>query len=81
MLVCVKQKICPSLIPVFTFDPVTRRICLAVFKEEFAHMVPLGMRSNPHKYLVLQEFSGAYWFHLSYYFTEIPHDILKGFIC
>jgi hypothetical protein len=62
----------PELMAVFSFCPVTRKMLIKVFHKSFAHMVPFGMRSDPHKYLVLQEFSGAYWFHLPYYFPAIP---------
>lgn len=67
-----------DLLPLFSFDPVSRRSYIHVLDRTFVHLVPLSMRANPHKYLVLQRFSNAYWFHLSYYegnlFNGEPFD-------
>ena len=76
MMTYVRGEERPDLIPLLTFDPVARDIELKILHKNFIHMVPLGMRSHPHKYLVLQEFSGSYWFHLSFYFPEVPQSIL-----
>ena len=76
MLVIQNQQEFPERIPLFAFDPVSRTTLIKILEKEFIYMVPLGMRQNIHKYLVLQEFSGSYWYHLSPFISEIPEGLI-----
>ena len=53
MLMIQNKQEFPERIPLFAFDPVSRTTWIKILEKEFIYMVPLGMRKNIHKYLVL----------------------------